>query len=172
MKKCPFCAENIPDDTTKCIYCGENLAINEGGGIKSKPYVFYALVVLLLGAGFILMWGHYKNEELEIQKAEVEIRQQQKIAAEIKIKEEQNKLETQREQAQRQSEAENLRLQENIRMADNQRRRALAECLDRVDERFKNMPDMNVYQAQAFLPYVIAQKKLDAEKCYKVYGER
>lgn len=196
MKKCPFCAENIPDATIKCKYCGEDLqdssrklekslssykdfhvkTLNDSKDRNNKPYLFYALAILLLGIIIILIWVHFQKEAIEIQKAELQMRQQQereKIATEKKIQEERFELEkAQREQAQRQ--------QENIRMVEEQRKRNLAACLDEVGRRFGATSDidiggLNVRQVEA-LAVLLRQhtemKKNEEEKCFRFYGQR
>lgn len=76
MKKCPFCAESIADDSASCPYCKSNLAAAAApavGGARVIPTANGAVVSLVMGilGGFFitavlaLIFGYKARDEIK-----------------------------------------------------------------------------------------------------------
>jgi hypothetical protein len=137
--------------------------------LKIMTMMAIAIITFSLFYYFVIFLPAEKKAIRE-QQAQALVEEKKKQEAENLQKEAQADAEkSQREQL----EMEKIRLQESMlikkQTADNQRRQALAECLDRTNT---SLPEMSNYEAERFLPLLLEQKKRAEEKCFRFYGEK
>ena len=68
MKKCPYCAEEIPDEAVKCRHCGEALS----AGAPRPPGADYGVLRILgalmfvIGAAATVYYAKYSDVTVEV----------------------------------------------------------------------------------------------------------
>ena len=116
-----------------------------------------------------------REQQAQAEKEKINLLIQEKAIREQRVQAEEDRrwrAEKQREQAEREQRENAEKGKMNLLIDEQRRRRALAECLDRVNKRFQNAPDMNIGEARVLLPHMLELKKSEDEKCFRFYGER